>query len=86
MALLSTGKVGFLLAAIGAAHFAAPDAFEEVTKTAFPDDTKDWIMRNGAAEAAIGVAMMVRPTRKLGVLGLLGYTSWLSYNVVNANS
>jgi uncharacterized membrane protein len=86
MALLSTGKVGFLLAAIGAAHFAAPDAFEEVTKIAFPDNPKDWVMRNGATDAAIGVAMMVRPLRKLGVLGLLGYTGWLGYNVVNANS
>jgi uncharacterized membrane protein len=86
MALLSTGKVGFLLAAIGAAHFAAPDAFEEVTKAAFPDNTKDWVMRNGATEAAIGVAMMLKPTRKLGVLGLLGYTGWLGYNAVNANS
>jgi uncharacterized membrane protein len=84
MALLSAGKVGFLLTALGAAHFAAPEAFEEVTKVAFPDDTKDWVVRNGAAEAAIGVAMMLKPTRKLGVLGLLGYTGWLGYNAVNA--
>lgn len=84
MALLSVGKVGFLVAALGAAHFAAPDAFEEVTKMAFPENTKDWVMRNGAAESAIGVAMMLKPTRKLGVLGLLGYTGWLGYNAANA--
>lgn len=84
MALLSTGKVGFLVAAIGAAHFAAPEAFEEVTKVAFPENTKEWVMRNGATEAGIGVAMMLKKTRKLGVLGLLGYTGWLGYNAANA--
>jgi uncharacterized membrane protein len=86
MALLSTGKVGFLLAALGAAHFAAPDAFEDVTKMAFPENTKDWVMRNGAAETAIGAAMMIPFTRKLGVAGLLGYTGWLGYNAATAQS
>jgi uncharacterized membrane protein len=84
MALLSTGKIGFLLTALGAAHFAAPEVFVEVTKAAFPENTKDWVVRNGITEAAIGLAMMVKPTRKLGVAGLLGYTGWLGYNAVNA--
>jgi hypothetical protein len=76
MALLSTGKFGFLLASLGAAHLAAPDAFEEVTKVAFPENT----------ETTLGVAMMLKKTRKLGVLGLLGYTGWLGYNAVNAQN
>ncbi len=84
MALLSARKVGFLITALGVAHFAAPQAFEEVTRTAFPENTQDWVMRNGAAETAIGVAMMLKPTRKLGVAALLGYTGWLGYNAVNA--
>ena len=84
MALLSARKVGFLLTALGAAHFATPEAFEEVTRTAFPENTKEWVVRNGAAEAAIGVAMMLKPTRKLGLAGLLGYTGWLGYNAVKA--
>jgi uncharacterized membrane protein len=86
MALLSTGKLGFLGAAVGAAHFAAPEAFEEVTKVAFPNDTKDWVTRNGAIEVALGASMMLKRTRKLGVLALLGYTGWLGYNAVNAQS
>jgi uncharacterized membrane protein len=81
-----TGKLGFLVASLGVAHFAAPDRFEEVTKVAFPKDTKEWVTRNGAAETAIGVAMMLRPTRKLGLLAFLGYTGWLGYNAVNAQS
>ena len=86
MALLSTGKFGFLLASLGAAHLAAPDAFEEVTKVAFPENTKEWVMRNGITETTLGVALMLEKTRKLGVLGLLGYTGWLGYNAVNAQN
>jgi uncharacterized membrane protein len=86
MALLSTGKVGFLVAATGAAHFAFPEAFEGVTKTAFPKDTSAWVLRNGATETGIGLAMMLPPTRKLGVLALLGYGGWLGYNAANAQS
>ena len=86
MALLSTGKIGFLVAATGVAHFAAPQAFEQVTAKAFPTDTSDWVKRNGATETGIGLAMMLKPTRSLGVLALLGYTGWLGYNAVNAQS
>lgn len=84
MALLSVGKVGVLVAALGAAHFVVPDKFEEVTKMAFPKDTAEWVKRNGATEVAIGAAMAVKPTRKLGVLGLFGYGAWLGYNAANA--
>jgi uncharacterized membrane protein len=86
MALLSVGKLGFLVAATGAAHFAAPEAFAEVTKVAFPENTQEWVKRNGASESAIGLAMMLKRTRKLGVLGLLGYTGWLGYNAAKAQS
>ena len=84
MALISTGKLGFVLAATGVAHFVVPDAFEGLTKAAFPQNTAEWITRNGATETAIGTAMMLGPTRKLGVLGLLGYVGWLGYNAANA--
>ena len=86
MAILSTGKVGFLVAATGVAHFAAPDAFEPLTARAFPKDTAEWVKRNGAAETGIGLAMMLKPTRTLGVLALLGYTGWLGYNAANAQT
>lgn len=75
-----SGKVGFLLAATGVAHFVVPDTFEEIIKPVFPKDTAQWVQRNGASETAIGVAMMVPATRKLGKLALLGYLGWLGYN------
>jgi hypothetical protein len=86
MALLSTGKIGFLVAATGAAHFAAPDTFEPLTARVFPNDTSEWVKRNGATEIGIGLAMMCKPTRSLGVLALLGYTGWLGYTAANAAS
>jgi hypothetical protein len=79
-----SGKLGFLVAGVGAAHFVAPEAFTDVTKYAFPKDTDKWVLRDGASEVGIGLAMMFPLTRKIGVLSLLGYTGWLGYNAANA--
>ncbi|SHG98632.1 hypothetical protein SAMN05443575_3021 [Jatrophihabitans endophyticus] len=83
MALFSAGKVGLLLAATGVAHFVVPERFAELTKQAFPEDTDQWVQRNGAAETAIGLALMARPLRKGGKLALVGYLGWLGYNAAN---
>ena len=85
MALFSAGKIGLVLAATGIAHFAAPDAFVGVTKSAFPHDTEEWVKRNGATETALGVALLLPKTRRLGKLGLLGYVGWLGFNASNAS-
>ncbi len=58
MALLRAA--GIVLAATGAAHFAAPKAFEPISRLPFPQDTQAWIKRNGATELALGVALAVR--------------------------
>ena len=84
MGLFSTGTLGFVIAATGAAHFVAPEAFAGITKAAFPEDTATWVLRNGATETAVGLAMMAPPTRKLGVAALAGYLGWLGYNAANA--
>ncbi|TCP57248.1 hypothetical protein EV191_1011201 [Tamaricihabitans halophyticus] len=75
---------GLLLAGTGAAHFAAPQAFESISKTAFPEDTTTWVYRNGATEVALGLALTSRRTRKLGTIGLLGYTAWLGGRFMTA--
>ncbi|HEU5005472.1 MAG TPA: hypothetical protein VFT67_00790 [Jatrophihabitantaceae bacterium] len=77
MALFSLRKVGLLVAATGAAHLVKPEAFEGISKAAFPDDTQAWVKRNGATELAIGAALAVPKLRKVGVLGLLGYVGFL---------
>jgi uncharacterized membrane protein len=83
-ALITARRVGFLLAASGAAHFARPQAFVPLTSQAFPKDTESWVMKNGAAEAGIGLALMGRKTRKLGLIGLLGYVGFLGYKGATA--
>ena len=84
MALFTAPKIGLALAASGIAHFAAPDAFVGITKSAFPSDTEEWVKRNGATETALGLALLLPKTRKLGKLGLLGYVGWLGFNASNA--
>lgn len=71
---------GIGLAATGIAHFIAPGLFKAITKPAFPEDTDKWIMRNGASETAIGAAIALRSTRKLGFVGLGVYGAWLAFN------
>lgn len=68
---------GLALAATGAAHFAAPKAFEPISKLAFPNDTQAWIKRNGATELALGLALTTDRTRKAGLVGVAAYTLWL---------
>lgn len=68
---------GLLLAGTGALHFAAPKAFEPISKVAFPENTRQWIYRNGATELALGLALASDRTRKLGVAGVAAYTLWL---------
>lgn len=73
---------GLLIALTGIAHFVAPQYFKDLTKVAFPEDTDDWIMRNGAIETAVGTAIALQKTRKLGFLGLGAYAGWLAFNGV----
>jgi uncharacterized membrane protein len=75
-----TKLFGIGLAATGVAHFIAPSAFEPITKPAFPNDTRDWVLRHGAAETAIGLAITLPATRKLGFAALGAYGAWLGAN------
>lgn len=75
---------GLGIAATGAAHFVAPDAFRSITEGPFPDDTDAWIKRNGATELVIGVLIARKSTRKLGVLGLGAYGAFMASRVSKA--
>ncbi len=73
---------GLALAGTGVAHFVKPEAFEGITGTAFPTDTRRYIYINGGLETAIGLGLSSPKTRKLAVIGLLGYGAYLAGNVV----
>ena len=78
--------VGLGLAGLGVAHFAKPEVFEPLVEPAFPTNTREHIYVNGAIETAVGLGLIVTPTRKFAAVGLLGYVGYLGFNVVNNRS
>lgn len=73
---------GLAVAGAGLAHFARPALFEGITASAFPRDTRTHIYTNGGIETAIGVGLLVPKTRKLAVVGTIGYVAYLAGNVL----
>jgi uncharacterized membrane protein len=73
---------GVAVAGTGLAHFVAPGLFEGITTSAFPRDTARHLKINGACETAIGVGLVVPQTRKLAILGAVGYVGYLAVNVI----
>jgi uncharacterized membrane protein len=76
------GLAGLGMAGIGLAHFVKPDAFESITAQAFPENTQQHLYLNGAAETVLGLALAMPKTRKLALVGLLGYGGYLAANVL----
>jgi len=74
--------VGLGIAGVGLAHFVKPEAFEDITAMAFPDNTEQHLYTDGAAETVLGLALAVPKTRKLALIGLLGYGGYLAVNVL----
>ncbi|MDT5148883.1 MAG: hypothetical protein QOI01_616 [Mycobacterium sp.] len=72
---------GLVLAGTGVSHFVRPQAFEGITVSAFPRDTRKHIYVNGGIETAIGLGFAARKTRKLAVVGLLAYGAYLGANI-----
>lgn len=75
-----TRLVGLGLVGAGLAHFAKPEVFESLTASAFPTDTRQHVYTNGAIETALGVGLVLPQTRKLAVVGSLGYVGYLAAN------
>lgn len=71
---------GLGLAGVGLSHFVKPELFESATVQAFPRNTRQFIYVNGAIETAIGLGLAARKTRKLALLGTVGYLAYLAGN------
>jgi uncharacterized membrane protein len=76
-------NAGIALAVTGLAHLVVPKPFELITKPLFPENTGDWVQRNGVTELALGAAVAVPQTRKIGLAGLALYVSWLAKRSVD---
>ncbi len=73
---------GLSLLGAGVAHFIRPQLFEDITTPLFPENTARHIKTNGSIETAIGVGLLVPQTRRLAVLGSVGYVAYLAANAV----
>ena len=73
---------GLAVAGTGVAHFVKPEVFEDITRLAFPRDTRRHVYVDGGIETAIGLGLVSRKTRNLAVIGLLGFGAYLAGNVV----
>ncbi|MBB5918839.1 putative membrane protein [Nocardia transvalensis] len=73
---------GLGLAGAGAAHFTAPQVFDQLTGVAFPSATRQWTYRNGFTELLLGLAIAYRRTRTVGAIGLIAYVAFLGSRVV----
>lgn len=72
---------GLGLAGVGLSHFVKPELFEAMTVQAFPRNTRQFIYVNGGIETALGLGLAARKTRKLAVVGTVGYLAYLAGNV-----
>jgi uncharacterized membrane protein len=57
-----------LLTVAGIAHFVAPTLFDQVVPESLPGRQRDWTYLSGVAELAVGAAVAVPRTRRLGGL------------------
>jgi uncharacterized membrane protein len=73
---------GLAIAGAGVAHFIRPELFDDITRRAFPRDTRTHVYIDGGLETALGLGLAARKTRPLAVVGLLGYGAYLAGNVV----
>ena len=72
---------GVALAGTGLAHFVRPEVFDDVTGRAFPRDTRTHVYIDGGIETAIGLGLISRKTRRMAIIGLIGYGAYLAGNV-----
>ena len=73
--------VGLGLAGVGLAHFVRPQLFQSLTEQAFPRNTRQHLYIDGGIETALGLALAAPKTRRLALVGALGYGAYLAGNV-----
>ena len=73
---------GLLLAVTGLTHFVKPAAFQSITESAFPTNTRRHTSINGGIETVLGAGLVAPKTRKLAVAGLLAYGAYLGASAV----
>ncbi len=75
-----------VLAVSGVAHFGHPRSITQLTRVAFPRDTRRHVTINGILETSLGVALATPRLRRPGALGASAYFAYLAVNGINAAS
>ncbi|MGV9267324.1 hypothetical protein ACWDRR_21985 [Kitasatospora sp. NPDC003701] len=70
---LSAPLLSGLLLGAGALHFAAPRTFDAIVPKRLPGSRRGWTYASGAAELALGAAVAVPRTRRIGALAAAGF-------------
>jgi uncharacterized membrane protein len=77
----SAKLAGLGVAGVGLAHFVSPQMFDSSTRQAFPRNTRQHTYIDGGIETALGLCLAVPKTRKLALVGVIGYGAYLAGNV-----
>ncbi|MEV0534231.1 hypothetical protein [Kitasatospora sp. NPDC050463] len=70
---LSARLLSGLLLGAGVMHFAAPRPFDATVPKRLPGSRRGWTYASGVAELAIGTAVAVPRTRRVGALAAAGF-------------
>jgi uncharacterized membrane protein len=71
---------GLAVAGVGLSHFTSPQLFDEITKSAFPRNTRQRVYIHGGVETALGLGLTSAKTRPLAAVGTIGYVAYLAGN------
>ena len=73
---------GLAVATVGLTHFVRPDAYDSITRAAFPDDVRRHTYIDGGIETLIGLGLTAPRTRKAALVGLAAYAGFLGVSIL----
>jgi uncharacterized membrane protein len=73
---------GWALTTSGIAHLAYPRAFDSVNRLAFKDHIRAHVLLNGSIEAALGLALLNRRTRRAALAATVAYLTYFNANLM----
>jgi len=75
-------RLGFIVSAIGLAHFVFPASFDPVNRLGFSDRARTFTYVNGALETTIGVLIASPRRRRATTFVSACYTAYLTVSVI----
>lgn len=70
------------LIAVGISHFLAPKRWDRMTSLAYKNSVRSWTYRFGASETVMGLLMLRRGTRPLGIAHGVLQVLWIAWSFI----